>query len=226
MTRILIIEDEADIRRYLRATLTAQDYEVLEAATAKEGMQKLTLNRPDLVLLDLGLPDQDGQDLIRSLREWSQTPVIVLSAREQETDKVEALENGADDYLTKPFAPGELLARIKVALRHAAQAGTEAPKVFERDGLCVDQAARRVTLEGEDLRLTPIEYKLLTTLTDHAGKVLTHLQLLKAVWGRHTTEQSHYLRIHVQHLREKLNDDPLSPRFIFTEPGIGYRFRA
>ncbi|ESQ92202.1 Fis family transcriptional regulator [Asticcacaulis sp. AC460] len=221
--KVLIIEDEGDIRRYLRATLTAQNYDVVEAATAKEGLQRLTLDRPDVVILDLGLPDQDGQDFIRSVREWSQVPIVVLSAREQEADKIEALDGGADDYLTKPFAPGELLARIKVALRHAAR-GTATPETVDRNGLKIDLAARRVWLDGEDVHLTPIEYKLLTTLTQHSGKVLTHAQLLKAVWGRHSTEQNHYLRIHTQHLREKLKDDPLSPRFILTEPGIGYRF--
>jgi two-component system, OmpR family, KDP operon response regulator KdpE len=225
MSTVLIIEDETDIRRYLRAILTAQDYQVMEAATAKEGLGILTLNRPDVVILDLGLPDQDGQDFIRQVREWSRTPIIVLSAREQEADKIEALENGADDYLTKPFAPGELLARIKVALRHASAAAVPAPEVFERGGLKIDLAAHRVWLDEEDVHLTPIEFKLLTTLTRHAGKVLTHAQLLKAVWGRHSNDQNHYLRIHTQHLREKLKDDPLKPRFILTEPGIGYRFQ-
>ncbi|WAC49171.1 response regulator [Asticcacaulis sp. SL142] len=224
MTTILIIEDEADIRRYLRATLIARDYEVLEAATAKEGLQKLTVNRPDVVILDLGLPDQDGQDFIRQVREWSKTPIIVLSARDRESDKIEALENGADDYLTKPFAAGELLARVTVALRHAAQSPAGATEIIEYAGLKVDLAARRVWLNGDDVHLTPIEYKLLSEFIRHRGKVLTHAQLLKAVWGRHSSDQNHYLRIHTQHLREKLNDDPLAPTFIFTEPGIGYRF--
>ncbi|MFT3996076.1 MAG: response regulator [Asticcacaulis sp.] len=224
MTRVLIIEDEADIRRYLRATLSAQDYEVREAATAKEGLQQLTLHTPDVVILDLGLPDQDGQAFIRDVREWSQVPIVVLSAREQEADKIEALDSGADDYLTKPFAAGELLARLKVALRHARPT-PPAETIFERGDLRVDTTARRVWLDGTDVHLTPIEYKLLSTLIQHAGKVLTHAFLLKAVWGRHSTDQTHYLRIHTQHLREKLQDDPLSPRFILTEPGIGYRFR-
>jgi two-component system KDP operon response regulator KdpE len=226
MTTVLLIEDESDIRRYLRATLEAQDYDVLEAATAREGLQKLTLNRPDVVILDLGLPDQDGQDFIRGVREWSQTPILVLSAREQEANKIEALENGADDYLTKPFAPGELLARIKVALRHAGgKAAASTPQTYEHNGLRLDTEARRVWLDGEDVHLTPIEYKLLAILVQNAGKVLTHAQLLKAVWNRQAADQNHYLRIHTQHLREKLNDDPLKPRFILTEPGIGYRFR-
>lgn len=223
---VLIIEDEADIRKYLRATLTAQGLTVLEAETAHEGLQKLTLNRPDVVILDLGLPDQDGQDFIRQIREWSQVPIIVLSARDQESDKVEALENGADDYLTKPFAAGELLARIKVALRHARRTEKDGGAVYTFESLNVDLAARRVTLDGEDVHLTPIEYKLLSVLVQHAGRVLTHSQLLKAVWGRHSNEQNHYLRIHTQHLREKLKDDPLQPRFIITEPGVGYRLKG
>ncbi|WP_126422710.1 response regulator [Asticcacaulis excentricus] len=224
MTKVLIIEDEGDIRRHLRAILSAQGHEVLEAGNAQDGLKALTLNAPDLLILDLGLPDQDGQDVIPSLREWSQIPIIVLSAREQEADKIRALENGADDYLTKPFAPGELLARIKVALRHA-QKQSDVPRIFERNGLKVDTAARRVWLEGENVHLTPIEYKLLSAFIAHPGKVLTHAQLLKAVWNRHTSDQTHYLRIHTQHLREKLKDDPLKPRFILTEPGIGYRFQ-
>lgn len=226
MTTVLLIEDEGEIRRYLRATLEAQDYDVLEAATAREGLQKLTLNRPDVVILDLGLPDQDGQDFIRSVREWSHTPILVLSAREQESDKITALDHGADDYLTKPFAPGELLARIKVALRHAGGRGAaDVPQLFEHNGLKVDTEARRVWLDGADVHLTPIEYKLLAILIQNAGKVLTHAQLLKAVWNRQSKDQNHYLRIHTQHLREKLHDDPLKPRFILTEPGIGYRFQ-
>jgi len=224
MTAVLIIEDEVDIRRHLRAILTAQDYRVLDAETAREGLQKLTVEAPDLVILDLGLPDQDGQAFIGAIREWSQTPIIVLSAREQEADKIRALESGADDYLTKPFAPGELLARIKVALRHASRSA-EAPQVFERHGLKVDPVARRVWLDGESVHLTPIEYKLLSAFIAHPGKVLTHAQLLKAVWNRQSSDQNHYLRIHTQHLREKLKDDPLKPRFILTEPGIGYRFQ-
>lgn len=224
MTAVLIIEDEVDIRRHLRAILTAKDYRVLDAETAREGLQKLTVEAPDLVILDLGLPDQDGQAFIGAIREWSQTPIIVLSAREQEADKIRALESGADDYLTKPFAPGELLARIKVALRHASRSA-EPPQAFERHGLKVDPVARRVWLDGDSVHLTPIEYKLLSAFIAHPGKVLTHAQLLKAVWNRQSSDQNHYLRIHTQHLREKLKDDPLKPRFILTEPGIGYRFQ-
>jgi two-component system KDP operon response regulator KdpE len=222
---ILIVEDEADIRKYLRATLTAHDFVPLEAATAKEALQIITTQRPDVILLDLGLPDRDGADLISEVRGWSETPIIVLSAREQERDKIEALERGADDYLTKPFAAGELIARLKVALRHAQRLQSDGGAVYDHDGLTVDLVSRRVRLDGEDVRLTPIEYKLLSILVKNAGKVVTHAQLLREVWGKHSLDNNHYLRIHTQHLREKLKDDALNPRFILTEPGVGYRFR-
>ena len=220
---ILIVEDETEIRRFLRATLSSHGFTALEAETAREGVQKLIAQRPDLVLLDLGLPDQDGQDFVREVREWTQTPIVVVSARHQESEKIAALENGADDYLSKPFAAGELLARIRVALRHARRRDTGSP-VYEINGLRIDLAARRVTLDGGEMRLTPIEYKLLSILVQHAGKVLTHAQLLREVWGRQAGGQQPYLRIHTQHLREKLKDDALAPRFIITEPGVGYRF--
>ncbi len=223
-TKVLIIEDEADIRRYLRTTLSAHDLTPLEAATAREGLQLATTHAPDTILLDLGLPDRDGIELIEEIRGWSQVPIIVLSAREQEADKIRALELGADDYLTKPFAAGELIARIRVALRHGQRLKAE-DKGYAFDGLTVDLAARRVRLDGEDVHLTPIEYKLLAVLVKNAGKVVTHSHLLREVWGKHSLDQSHYLRIHTQHLREKLKDDALNPRFILTEPGIGYRFR-
>ena len=221
---ILIVEDEADIRKFLRVTLQTHGFVAIEAETAREAMQKLVLQRPDIVILDLGLPDRDGQDFIREVREWSQVPILVVSAREQEADKIQALEGGADDYLTKPFAAGELLARLKVALRHARRVNEGGGAVHDVNGLRVDLASRRVTLDNADIRLTPIEYRLVATLVRNAGKVLTHAQLLKEVWGRASAGQNHYLRIHIQHLREKLGDDPLSPRFIITEPGVGYRF--
>ncbi len=222
---ILIVEDEAEIRRYLKATLSAHDLTPLEAATAREALQLITTRRPDIILLDLGLPDRDGMELIREVRGWSRTPVIVLSARGQEADKIAALDLGADDYLTKPFAAGELIARIRVALRHAERVRDDGGAVYDAGGLTVDLAARRVRLDGEDVRLTPIEYRLLSVLVKNAGKVVTHAHLLREVWGRHSLDQSHYLRIHTQHLREKLKDDALSPRFILTEPGVGYRLR-
>ncbi len=223
--RILSIEDESEIRRFLRSTLGANGMELVEAETGKAGLQKITTATPDIVLLDLGLPDMEGMEVLRQIREWGRTPVIVLSARGQERDKVEALEQGADDYLTKPFSAAELIARIRVALRHAQRPQGDGPFVYEYDGLNLDTAARRVRLDGEDVHLTPIEYKLLTVLARNSGKVLTHSALLKDVWGRHTPDNQTYLRIHTQHLREKLKDDALNPRFIVTESGIGYRLK-
>jgi two-component system KDP operon response regulator KdpE len=222
--RILSIEDEADIRRFLRSTLSVNGMTLIEAASGAEGLRLASSQAPDVILLDLGLPDMDGLALIRQMREWGRTPIIVLSARGQEHDKIEALELGADDYLTKPFSAGELIARIKVALRHAGRPAN-APFVYDHDGLVVDTAARRVRLDGEDVHLTPIEYKLLAVLARNFGKVLTHSALLHEVWGRHAPDNQTYLRIHTQHLREKLKDDPLNPRFIVTEPGIGYRLK-
>jgi len=223
--RILSIEDEGEIRRFLRSTLGANGMELVEAETGKAGLQKITTATPDIILLDLGLPDVDGMEVLRQIREWGRTPVIVLSARGQERDKVEALEQGADDYLTKPFSAAELIARIRVALRHAQRPQGDGAFIYDYDGLWLDTAARRVRLDGEDVHLTPIEYKLLTVLARNSGKVLTHSALLKEVWGRHTPDNQTYLRIHTQHLREKLKDDALNPRFIVTEPGIGYRLK-
>ena len=223
--RILSIEDEGEIRRFLRSTLGANGMELVEAETGKAGLQKVTTASPDVILLDLGLPDMDGMVVLRQVREWGRTPVIVLSARGQERDKVAALEEGADDYLTKPFSAAELIARIRVALRHAQRPAGDGNFVYEYDGLMLDTAARRVKLDGEDVHLTPIEYKLLLVLARSSGKVLTHSALLKEVWGRHTPDNQTYLRIHTQHLREKLKDDALNPRFIVTEPGIGYRLK-
>lgn len=222
---ILIVEDEPEIRKYLSLSLESNGYRPILTSSGHEGMQQAASAHPELVILDLGLPDMDGLEFIRRLREWSALPVIVLSARGQERDKITALELGADDYLTKPFGLGELLARIKVALRHANRLKDTGDAVYELDGLRFDLASRRVTLDGEEVRLTPIEYKLLSVLVRHAGKVLTHSQLLREVWGKHSTENNNYLRIHTQHLREKLGDNALSPRFIITEPGIGYRFK-
>ena len=223
--RILSIEDESDIRKFLRVTLGANGMTVLEAATGREGLQKAASQSPDVILLDLGLPDMDGMEIIRKIREWTRIPIIILSARGQEADKIEALELGADDYLTKPFSAGELIARIKVALRHMNRPQGDAPFVYEHDGLVIDAGARRVRLDGEDVHLTPIEYKLLSVLARNSGKVLTHGALLNEVWGKHTQDNQTYLRIHTQHLREKLKDDALNPRFIVTEPGIGYRLK-
>jgi len=223
---ILLIEDEPQMRRFLRTALTTHDYRLVEAETAKDGLAQATARNPDVILLDLGLPDRDGLDVTRELREWSATPVIVLSARGREQDKVAALDVGADDYLTKPFGVDELLARIRVALRHAAlRAGAAPEPVFEVAELRVDLPARRVWRAGQEVHLTPTEYKLLATLVRHAGKVLTHRQLLKEVWGTTYANQSHYVRVYLAQLRQKIEADPARPRLLLTEPGVGYRLR-
>jgi len=223
---ILLIEDEPQMRRFLRTALDANDYRLVEAETAKEGLAHATSRNPDVILLDLGLPDRDGLEVTRELREWTATPIIVLSARGREEDKVKALDLGADDYLTKPFGVDELLARIRVALRHAAMPPGAPPEpVFEVGELRVDLAARRVWRAGEEVHLTPTEYKLLTTLVRHAGKVLTHRQLLKDVWGATYANQSHYVRVYMAQLRQKIEADPARPRLLLTEPGVGYRLR-
>ena len=222
--QILIIDDEPEIRRFLRTTLANHAYDVTETATAAEGEKFLGLRPPELLILDLGLPDKDGLDVLKALRAWSNVPVIVLSARGFEQAKVDALEAGADDYLTKPFGAAELLARIKVALRHARQGQATPNAEFQNNGLSVDLEKRVVKVDGQEIRLTPTEYKLLAALVQQAGKVVTHGQLLRAVWGKRS-DQGHYLRIYMQHLRQKLGDDALNPRFIITETGVGYRLR-
>ena len=221
---IVLIEDEAQIRRFLRATLTGQGYRLFEATTGADGLVEVASRQPDVVIVDLGLPDIDGLEVIRRLREWSAVPVIVLSARGQERDKVTALDAGADDYVSKPFSAGELLARIRVALRHTAGASHEGgDAAFEVGELQVDQLRRHVTMRGAEVKLTPIEYKLLTTLVRHAGKVVTHQQLLREVWGPGHDAQSHYVRVYMAHLRHKLEGEPARPRYLLTEPGVGYR---
>jgi len=224
---VLVIEDEAPLRRYLRASLQSFSYRVEEAATGAEGRDMLLRLNPDVVLLDLGLPDGDGLDLAREIRGWSRVPIIVVSARGKEEDKIQALDVGADDYLTKPFGSGELLARIRVALRHVARdvAVTETP-VFELGDWRIDQIRREVTVAGQLVHLTPNEYKLLTTLVKHAGMVLTHHQLLKEVWGSVQGAQPHYLRVYMAQLRQKLEPDPARPIHLITEPGVGYRLRT
>ena len=220
----VVIEDEPPIRRFLRATLAAQHYRVFEAGTGEEGLVEAATRQPDVVIVDLGLPDIDGLEVIRRLREWSAVPIIVLSARGQEQDKIAALDAGADDYLSKPFGVGELLARMRVALRRAARLGQEAGESsFTQGDLSVDLARRRVLLRGQEVHLTPIEYRLLTTLVHHAGKVLTHRQLLKEVWGPSHTGETHYLRVFMAQLRRKLEADPARPRYLLTEAGVGYR---
>jgi two-component system KDP operon response regulator KdpE len=221
---VVLIEDEPQIRRFLRVTLGGQGYRLFEAATGADGLVEIASRQPDVVIVDLGLPDMDGLDVIRCLREWSTIPVIVLSARGQERDRVTALDAGADDYVSKPFGADELLARIRVALRHAAGVSHEgAETTFKVGELQVDQLRRHVTMRGADVRLTPIEYKLLTTLVHHAGKVVTHQQLLRDVWGPGHDAQAHYVRVYMAHLRHKLEAEPARPRYLLTKPGVGYR---
>lgn len=224
---VVLIEDEPQIRRFLRATLTGQGYRLFEAATGADGIVEVGSRQPDVIIIDLGLPDMDGVDVIRRLREWTAVPIIVLSARGQERDKVTALDAGADDYVSKPFGASELLARIRVALRHAAGASHEADEAaFGVGELQVDRLRRHVSLGGTEVRLTPTEYKLLTTLVRYAGKVVTHQQLLREVWGPAHTDQGHYVRIYMAHLRHKLEAEPARPRYLLTEPGVGYRLAA
>lgn len=222
---VLVIEDETPIRRFLRASLAEEGYRVEEATSGEEGIKKAAAQPPDFVILDLGLPGLDGQDVLRRLREWLTAPIIILSARDQERQKVEALDAGADDYLTKPFGLGELLARMRTALRHARHQTGEGTALQVGD-LRIDLAARTVTLAGEPVHPTPLEYKLLVLLMRNAGKVLTHRQLLRDVWGPHDVHENHYLRVFVANLRRKLEPDPTRPRYILTEQGVGYRFAA
>jgi two-component system KDP operon response regulator KdpE len=220
---VLVVEDEPPLRRFLRAALESHGYRFVEAGSVREAEQLATSHNPDLFLLDLGLPDGDGVDLTRRLREWTRAPIVVISARGREEDKVDALDAGADDYLTKPFGVAELLARLRVALRHAA-AGTSADPVLEVGGLRVDLARREVTVDGREVRLTPTEFRLLALLARHAGKVLTHRQILKEVWGPGAVE-AHYVRVHMAELRKKIEAEPARPRLLLTEPGVGYRLR-
>jgi two-component system KDP operon response regulator KdpE len=224
---VLVIEDDVQIRRFLRTTLTSSGYRLLEAATGNEGINKAALNAPDVIILDLGLPDLDGLEVMRRLREWSLIPVIVVSAREQERDKVAALDIGADDYLTKPFGTSELLARIRVAQRHALRQMQESEEPYFRvGGLHVDLAHRQVLVDDREVHLTPLEYRLLTTLVRFAGRVMTHRQLLREVWGPSYTNENHYLRVYMGQLRHKLEADPTRPRYLITEPGVGYRLKT
>ena len=223
---ILLIEDEPQMQRFLRIVLQGQGYRFIEAQTGQEGLVQAATRSPDIILLDLGLPDIDGLEVTRRLREWSDIPIIVLSAREQEQDKVKALDAGADDYLTKPFGAGELLARIRVAIRHKVmQQSTAGEPVFILDNLRVDMSLRQVFLNEQEVHLTPIEYKLLTLLIQNAGKVVTHSQLLKEVWGPSYSKETQYLRVYMTQLRHKLESDPARPRFLINEPGIGYRLK-
>jgi two-component system KDP operon response regulator KdpE len=223
---VLLIEDEPQMRRFLRASLVPRGFRLVEAESAAAGELAAASHNPDLVLLDLGLPDRDGIALAKSLRAFTQAPILVLSARGREADKVEALDAGADDYLTKPFGVPELLARIRVALRHAARAAGEPPAaLLEIGALRIDFARREVALAGREVRLTPIEWKLLALLAKHAGKVVTHRQILREVWGPGPAHQTHTVRVHMAALRRKLEPDPARPRLLLTEPAVGYRLR-
>ncbi len=226
MSVVVVVDDDPHVRRFLRVILTGNGHAVFEAASVAEGIAAVAEHRPAIILLDLGLPDGDGLSVLRSLRPDSKVPVIVLSARGHEGDKVAALDLGADDYLTKPFGTGELMARIRVALRHAADAGDRpAPDIMEVGPIRIDQLRHEVTVSGELVHLTPIEFKILVELARQPGRVLTHRHLVRAVWGASSPEQSHTLRVHVAALRRKVEQDAARPQWLMTEAGVGYRFR-
>jgi len=222
--RVLVVDDEPQIRRFLRASLQSHDYVVLEAESGKEAVRASTTLKPDLIILDLGLPDMDGLDVISNLREWSTTPIIVLSIRADDADKIDALDRGANDYVTKPFSMGELLARMRVALRQGARDASDAGVVITAGGISIDLAKRLVTVNGSPIRLSRKEYDLLRILASHPGKVITHQQLLQEVWGQAYVEETQYLRVYIGQLRQKLERDPTGPKHLITEPGVGYRF--
>jgi two-component system KDP operon response regulator KdpE len=219
--RVLVIDDEPQICKLLRVAMAAQGYAVEEAGTGQEGIEQAALFKPDILIVDLGLPDMDGKDVVKRIREWMQAPIIVLTARDQEQDKIEALDAGADDYVTKPFGMGELLARMRVCLRRMSADDQE--PVLVAGGLAVDLVQRRVTVDGREIKLTPTEYEIIKVMIQHAGKVLTHKQLLKAVWGTSYNEDTHYVRVYVGQLRRKIEADSTQPKYIITESGIGYR---
>jgi two-component system KDP operon response regulator KdpE len=222
LVRLLVVDDERPIRRFLNAALGDQ-YAVFEAATGEEALAATVSERPDVILLDLGLPDMDGVEVIRRIREWSSVPIIVISVKDREDDKVAAIDAGADDYLTKPFGIGEMMARIRAALRRATV--PESEPVFRSDRLVVDLSRRDVRVGEQPVSLTPTEYDILRTLIQHAGKVLTHTQLMRAVWGTHYEIEPHLLRVNISNLRRKIETDPIHPHYIVTEPGVGYRLR-
>ncbi|HEY8945833.1 MAG TPA: response regulator [Polyangiaceae bacterium] len=222
---ILVVEDDAQMRRFLRVSITSNGYRLVEAETARDGLVQAAARSPDVILLDLGLPDEDGHVVVQRLREWAQMPIIVISARGQEDDKIKALDGGADDYLTKPFGVGELLARIRVALKHAASTGAGSSQ-FAIGELKVDLARRQVFAGDKEIHLTPIEYKLLALLVKYSGRVVTHRQLLREVWGPGSTEHTQYVRVYMGQLRQKLERTPSRPEYLLTEPGVGYRLKA
>ncbi len=221
--RVLIIDDEQSIRRFLRVALTSKGYTIFEAATGQEGISAAHNNKPDIIILDLGLPDIDGVEVTRLLRQWTQAPILILSVRGSENDKISALDAGADDYLTKPFSVGELLARLRVALRRLFQTPVE--NIFINNNLKVDLARRIVTIREREVQLTPNEYNLLKVLIAHSGRVLTHRQLLREVWGKVYESEFHILHVNISNLRRKIEDDPTRPQYIITEPGVGYRLK-
>jgi two-component system KDP operon response regulator KdpE len=223
---ILVVEDEPEIRRFLRSSLGAEGYRVVESENGVRGAIDAETQKPDLAIVDLGLPDIDGTEVIRRIRGWSPMPIIVLSAREREQAKIEALDAGADDYVTKPFGVGELLARVRVALRHAARTAASGATVLQLGAVEVDLERRRVTRGGAEIHLTPIEFRLLGCLAQHLGMVVTHRQLLREVWGPSHIEHTHYLRVYMKQLRDKLEADPVRPQFLLTETGVGYRLLA
>jgi two-component system KDP operon response regulator KdpE len=222
-TKILIIDDEPQIRKFLRISFESENYSVEEVSSGTDGLKLIRTIKPNLIILDLGLPDMDGAEVLKNIRSWSTIPIIILSVRNDDTSIITALDNGADDYLTKPFSVGELFARIRAVLRKKAEANEGS--IFESGPLKVDPVSRITTLNGKEIKLTSTEYQLLCTFIKYAGRVLTHSQLLKEVWETESTENSHYLRIYVGHLRQKIEADPGNPKFIVTEPGIGYRFK-
>jgi two-component system KDP operon response regulator KdpE len=225
--QILLVDDELPIRKFLAASLASAGYEVEEAATGGQALRFAGQRPPELVILDLGLPDMDGQEVLTQLRGWLSAPIIVLSARDQEQQKITALDHGADDYLTKPFSTGELMARIRAALRHAVRSGDgHAPAAYQHGALSVDLEAHRVLVGGAEVHLTPIEFKLLAKLIEHRGKVLTHRHLLKEVWGPQRVDETHYLRVFMASLRRKLEADPARPEHLLTEQGVGYRLAS
>lgn len=223
--KILIIDDEPQIRKLLKVALEAYNYDLQDVATGKDGIMTAASMHPDIIIVDLGLPDMDGKEVVKRLREWSSVPIIVLTARDQEQEKIQVLDQGADDYITKPFSMGELMARIRVCLRRSY---SEDDKKTEMvcGGVCMDLLKRIVTVDGKEVKLTPTEYDLLKIMMKHAGRVLTHKQLLKAVWGTEYDEDLHYIRIYMRQLRRKIEADPAQPRYLITESGIGYRFAA
>lgn len=224
---ILIVEDEEHIRHFLRLSLESMNFSLIESSTGAEALSLAASHNPDVILLDLGLPDMDGLEVIKSCRNWTHTPIIILSARGKEQDKIQALESGADDYLTKPFSVGELTARIKVALRHLNRANTPAPDtVFTSGGLMVDLEKYQVSVEGKEVHLTPTEFKLLAILVRKAGKLVTWKELLGNVWGPTGSDSAHYLRIYISQLRHKLEENPARPRYLITEAGVGYRLKT